>query len=82
MNGLLHHAGVTSPDSDSITLVELIADFRLLLHIKSTFNVPGLDETVYQHVAFPTAPWSYSSLVELQTEQAQPILLAAGISVE
>lgn len=82
MNGLLHHAGVTSPDSDSITLMELIADFRLLLHIKSTFNVLGLDETVCQHVAFLAAPWSCSSLVELQTEQAWPVLLGAGISVE
>lgn len=41
MNALLHHAGVTSPDSDSIALVELIADFSLLLHIKHIFDVPG-----------------------------------------
>lgn len=57
MNALLHHAGVTSPDSDSITLVELIADFSLLLHIKSIFNVPGTQWNKMSARGLPYSPW-------------------------
>lgn len=57
MNAPLHHAGVTSPDSDSITLVELIADFSLLLHIKSIFNVPGTRWNKMSARGLPHSPW-------------------------
>lgn len=81
MNALLHHAGGTSPDSDSIALVELIADFSLLLHIKNIFNVPGTRYTKSQHVIFLTAPEACSSLVEPRKEWDWLILSDAGISV-
>lgn len=57
MNALLHHAGVTSPDSDSIILVELIADFSLLLHMKSIFNVPGTQWNKMSARGLPYSPW-------------------------